>query len=350
MCKRTGFRALSLAVAFLVPATCLAQAFLPPEGELYVTTTYHTMRADRHLLSDPVVLGVDFGSTSVDFGTTRSHVLVVDADLGLTDRIALSGGVAVVQARFTAGRHAETLGPENPALDDGLYRGGVSDVWFGMRYVVQRGEWLLTPTIQFLVPARDYPTLGHSVIGRGLNRFDAGLNAGRLIYFSDVPRAYIQGSYTYGLMENVGDTAIDQSTVNWEAGYFLTSSLTAQAFGAIQRTHGGLDWARDLHAHDEHFGEAFAGHDQASAEDFVQLGGTLSWAVRDSVDMFVSYSDTLWGVNTHNARAFSIGTTWFFNVFGEPEAELRLSRRQASPRLARSQMRALASEPRRAHP
>lgn len=255
MCKRTTIDVLAFAVAWLIPVSCLAQAFVPPKGELYLTTTYQTVSADRHLMSDSVLFGVDFGSTSVDFGSIRSHVVVVDADLGLTDSIALSAGAAIVQARFTPGEFSDVFDPENAALDDGTYHGGLQDIWIGFRQVMQRGEWMFTPAVTFLVPARDYQTIGHSVIGRGLNRLDAGLDVGRLLYFSDVPRAFVQGSYAYGFMENVGQTPLDRSVVTWELGYFLTDALTVQSLGTYQNTHGGIDWSRDLDVHDEHLAE-----------------------------------------------------------------------------------------------
>lgn len=346
MSTRTSAVFLVLVVAWLIPTSCLAQAFLPPKGELYLTTTYQTLYSNRHLMSESVLAGIDFGSTSVDFGTIRSRVVTVDADLGLTDSLALSAGAAIIQAQFTPGEFSDVLAAHTAPIDDGAYHGGLQDVWIGFRQVVQRGEWLFTPAITLLVPARDYETFGHSVIGRGLNRLDAAINVGRLLYFSNVPRAFVQGAYAYGLMENVGDIALDRSAVTWELGYFLTDTLTLQSFGTYQNTLGGVDWTRDLQAHNDHLAESFSGHDQAAAEDFLQLGGTLSWAANDSLDFFFSYSDTLWGVNTHNARAFTVGSTWFFDLFGESEPELRLSQRRMTPRLARSQLRALASESR----
>ncbi len=87
--------ALAALILQLIPSNALGQPWTPPRGEFLFSLGYQFLDGGDHLLADPVLLGIDFGSTKVDFGKTRSQVLVLDGEIGLTDRLAVSGAVAL---------------------------------------------------------------------------------------------------------------------------------------------------------------------------------------------------------------------------------------------------------------
>ena len=316
-------RALSVAAfAAVVPATAFGQAWVPPRGEIFVGLSYQWLKADNHLFSDAVLgaertpfeelIGQDLQTTSTEDAQIRSQVLILDADFGLTERLAVSGGIAFV--------HSQYLGPspEDPVFDDGAYHGSFQDARIGARYAVldgQKGSWVLTPFASFLFPAADYPVLAHAAVGRGLKELQAGVSAGRVLNLGGEPRAFVEGQYFYAFMEDPGDISLARSNVDFSFGY-LHRSMTIQVFAAYQNTHGGVDWVQHLSLHDPNLGELVNAHDQAAAADHWRFGGGVSFQVSDAIDITVALNDTVWGVNTHDARTLTFGMSWGFRAFG----------------------------------
>ena len=95
---------LFVALVLLIPANAQAQAWATPKGEAFLSLSYQYLDAGDHLFSDSVLFGQDFGSNSIDFGRTQSQVLVLDGDIGVTDRLTVNAAVAFVSAKYLVGR------------------------------------------------------------------------------------------------------------------------------------------------------------------------------------------------------------------------------------------------------
>lgn len=261
----------------LSPASLLAQAWVPPRGELYFGITDQWLKADNHLFSDEVLgseltpaeeLWGDLESTAVDAGQVRSHVILLDADFGITDRFALRAGLAFVQAKWIDTGSPDSL-PDVPALDDGTFHGGFQDARIGARYMVLNGSWVLTPSAAFVLPVTDYPIQGHVAIGRGLKESQLGVNFGRLLNIAGTPRAYLQGNYTYTVMEDIDIVSLDRSKLQLEVGFFHRA-FAVQVFGAWEKIHGGIEW-HNIGADHHTLAAVEAAHDQ------VPRHATSSW-------------------------------------------------------------------------
>ncbi len=175
-------------VFLLLPTGLIAQeeAWVPPKGELFWSVRYQWYKADDHLFSSDVLgpeltpleelQGVDFDSAALDLGKMESQLIVLDADIGITDKLALTGGLAFVQGKYT---QSGSGGPEGP-IDDGAFHGNFQDARIGVRYMALNGSWVLTPSATFVLPVTDYPIIGHAAIGRGLKELQLGVNFGRL--------------------------------------------------------------------------------------------------------------------------------------------------------------------------
>ena len=315
--------ALSVLVCLLLPMGLLAQeeAWVPPRGELFWSIRYQWYEADKHLVSSAVLgpertpwevrRGVDLETTERDLGKMASQVIVMDADIGITDRLALSGGLAFVQGKWTQSGTGRSEGP----TDDGTFHGNFQDARIGVRYMALNGSWVFTPSATFVLPVTDYPIRGHAAIGRGLKELQLGVNFGRLLNIGGVPRAYIQGSYAYTIMEDLDIVSLDRSNAVLSGGYFHRA-ITLQVIGSWQNIHGGIDWAHDIHAGPD-LEEIVETHDQAAAtRNFLMGGGGVSFHVSEAVDLLVSLNNTLWGANTYNGRTLSFGATYGFQAFG----------------------------------
>jgi len=125
MTVRQAFGRVAIALTVTGPSTALTQsAWVPQHGEVALTTTYQSLVADRHLFTNltgpeltPLekMLGTDFQSNSLDTGNVRSHALVVDGDVGITDSLAVTGALAFITARYRGDS------PENESFDDGRF-------------------------------------------------------------------------------------------------------------------------------------------------------------------------------------------------------------------------------------
>ena len=304
-------------ITLLLAATnASAQAWTPPRGELVVSLSYQYVNGGDHLFSDSVILGTDFGSTSIDFGTVESRVLFVNTEIGITDRLALEGGVPFISARYT-GTYPHTPSGSPLEIDNGQWHSSFQDGRIGARFMALKSpKWAVTPWVSYGFPTKDYPALGHAALGRHLNELRLGAVAARMLSLGDRPAAYFQGSYSYAFMEDIEHVSLDRSDIYLEFGYFLPKFVTVQAFGNYQNVHGGIDWAGDLHTDHHDFEEFFLNHDATAATHFWRLGGGVSFPLAERVELYANVSKTLWGVNTHDAIVATVGVSWSFQAFG----------------------------------
>ena len=310
----------------LIPGRALAQgAWVPRQGEAAFSISYQWLDAKRHAADNSGLspfeawFGLDFDSNEIeDFGRLSAVSMVLDAEVGVTDRLTLTGGLAFTTARY--------LGdvPETP-VDDGQFHGSVQNARIAARYAaVNDGTWSVTPFAAFVFPATDYAVFGHTAPGRGLNELQLGATVGRLLDIGGSPRGWFQGSYYYALMENVSeDITLDRSNLILDLGYFINKRLSANVLATWQKIHGGIQW-RDIsssHSLEDlvgapHLDDVFHSHDRAAATHEWRWGGGVSFQVSEVVEVYGSINSFLWGVNTHNATTFNFGVNVSAQLWG----------------------------------
>jgi hypothetical protein len=299
------------------PAALAQSAWVPRRGEVAVTSTYQSLAADRHLfanLTGPHLTPfeeaeqTDFQTNSLDRGHVRSHAFVVDGDVGLTDSLAVTAALGFVTARYRGDF------PEDERFDDAQFHGSVQDVLLGARYTMRHGVWAFTPFTGFTFPARDYVVLAHAAQGLGLDMLEIGITVGRVLEADGAAKGYLQGTYGYAFTERpIEDVPLNRSRAAMEAGYFI-GRFSLQGFTTWRLVHGGIEWADLSPAH--HHADHLRGHDQAAATREWRYAAGVSIQLTDVMSIDMSYGDLLWGANTHDARALSVGWTWGFQAFG----------------------------------
>ncbi len=323
MHSRTAFApGLVIGLVCLIPTTVFGQAFITPRGEVILTTNYQWFDSNEHLLTAAVTgpertpletsLGLDFPTKVADDvfpqGRTTTQMMFIDADVGITDRLALMGGVALGASRY--------IGPVPTAVtDDSHWHPSFQDLRIGVRFLaIDAGATLVTPfaTVQF--PLADYPIIGHTALGLGLNELEVGASVGRILSFGD-QLAYVEGRYSYAFVENVqvenrGEVAIDRSRLVAEVDYFW-GPVALQFTATWRHVHGGVDPVQ-IGGNPHLIG--FHGQELTS-RDF-RLGGGISFPITDSVGLYASYNDLTWGELVDNANIFSVGFDWNFQLFG----------------------------------
>lgn len=270
-----------------------AQAWLPLKGEGQVTISYQNLHVKDH---------VDSEGKRFDSGPVRTHAITSSLEYGLTNRIALDAEITHISSKYEGFVGAVPHGP----ADTGFYDPAFQDMRVGVRFNVKSRPLVVTPFVATVIPTHDYETRGHSAIGRRLRELILGVNIGRDLE-GIVPRSYVQGRYSYAVVQRVEEFNLNRSNADWEFGYFAADQLILRFTGVWQRTYDGLQIPQDR-GH-PHYHEI---HDRATKANFVKLGGGVSFSLTRSVQLHADYNNTARGANTHAPRGLSVGVSWRF--------------------------------------
>lgn len=280
---------------FLGAATGFAQAWTPPAGQGTTWLSAQTLHTDAHL---------SFRGARNPNVDVRANTATLGVDYGLTDRLALSLSAPYVSSRLKAGTpHVGS------SIDDYQTHGTLSDLRVELRYKVLDSAVVFTPTVAAIRPLRNYPTLGHSAAGRGLNEYSAGFEIGHNAVTIS-PSLFFSGGYTYSYVERISDdVTVDRSNANLQVAYFVTPRLSLRTTAMWQETHGGLDFPLSP----QHAAEHSQDHDALEGANFWRGAGAIGFALTPTVELFGSWSTLIKGVNTHAFSSWGAGIAWTFD-------------------------------------
>ena len=315
------FKTITLAglpLAFF-PHITAAQAFLPPPGEGNVTTTYQNSFARGHLDLNGQRMPGESGRDPV-----RGHSFRWEAEYGLNDRLAVSASLPFVTARYGGlSPHRFDHSGQPSTLDDGTYHGSFQDFQFGVRYRITSRPLTITPFVEAIVPSHHYESSAHSAIGKDLRALVIG---GAVGAFLDAlhPGVFFHTQLSYAVTQEVQGIRPNRTRLDAEVGYFITPRFAARFFENYQVTHNGLDLIllagpntlSRVHGRPELpvTREQRLNHDRIQRSNFLNLGGALSFAVSDSLEIFAAGANFVWGESTHPLRALSLGANFHFRT------------------------------------
>lgn len=275
------------------------QACLPAAGDGSVSLTYLDMFTSDHLLSS--------GQTQ-NRGPTRFNTITAGVQYGITDRLAISAEVPYIASKFTL---TPGLAPNahdlESKIDDGRYRATFEDFRGTVQYNVAKGPVVFTPFLEVVIPTHHYPTFGHSAPGKYLREFHVGGDVGRLLD-PILPRAYVDLRYTYAFVQDLQGFNLDRNNVNLELGYFLKPSISVRAFGAVQKTLGGVESPVDPAS------PFFLNHDRLERAHYSRVGCGVTFSLRRNIDLSVLLVSTLSGKNVQSFTAPAFGVGWNFQT------------------------------------
>lgn len=303
----------ALFLTLALPMSTRAQAWLPLDGDGQVTFTYQHIYIRDH---------IDYLGKRFDAGAIRAHTQVVSFEYGLTKKLALDADITHVTSRY----EGVITNPPHGPVDTGVYHPTFQDARIGVRYNLFNDFVVVTPFVAVVIPTHNYESRGHSAGGRNLHELQMGVNVGRDLE-GILPRSYIQGRYSFAVVESVGELNLNRSNADWEFGYLATSRLSLRFTGMWQRTYGGVNIPLDRNH--PHYHEL---HDRAARSNFIRLGGGASFSLSRSVDLHADYTSTISGINTHGASGLSLGISWRFSRGGFSIG--RASARNAGARLS----------------
>lgn len=312
-----------LLLALCRPAVAFGQAWLPEARDGAITLSYQGLFSRDHL---------DWKGDPFDKGRVSSNTLLLGMEYGLTDLLTVDAKVA-----FVANKHEGTDRLHGP-LDTGIYHGTIQDARVAVAFRAPTGGPLaIAPYVAAVLPTHSYETRGHSAPGRRLRSLQLGGWVGRDLG-PLLPKAYVQGQYGYTFVERVSGMSINRSNVDLEGGYAVSSRITLRLAGAVQRTHGGLEFPLPR---DEHFDEVFPFHDRVARDNYFLIATGTTVAVTPAMSLFASVVRTMSGQNTHRVKGILLGASWTFggglNLGAESKPASNSLARDVHARAARSQ-------------
>ena len=284
----------------LLPAPAAAQAFTPPPQVGSVTVGWQWVDNTGHILTD---------GTLFPRGQSVTTSFMVEVDYGVTERFAATASVPFVFAKYTG-----DLPPFSRLERDACrcWNESFQDLSLAGRYRFGDDFWAVTPQVRYIFPTHDYPYRGEAVVGPNLQQLLLGVSgAWRL---TALPKASLQAGYTFAVVEKpVEDKRPNRSNFTASFGYALTRSVFVHGGALFQKNHGGLTA----------FGLAVAPPDEAAQADrllkmrYWHLTGGVSYSARFA-DLFFSVEPYVWGRDTHDGIAYTVGSTWYFD-FSRPK-------------------------------
>jgi hypothetical protein len=294
-----------LAVLTALPYPLLSQAWLSAKDQGTVSLLYQYGFDRYHAMSQ---------GEAVDRGHMRLQALMLDVDYSLTDRLAVRVAAPFIEGTYHGAEpHLLVRGQKDTAvaLDNGRYHGGLQDLRFDVRYNVSRNRLMVTPFFLFSTPSHSYPTLGHAAIGTNQREYRAGVNVGRQLN-PWLPRAYIQGRYAFGVVQEVAHVTPKRSYAEFQFGYVLSRHVSVQASTVWTHSHNGIDFLNGLFPGNL-TEEYYLNHDRISKISLLDLGASLSYSINRKTNVFVGWGRSIAGANTHlRAIVLTTGVTRTF--------------------------------------
>jgi hypothetical protein len=288
----TGF------VQIACAASLSAQPWVPPKGEGTVSFIYQNYYVLGHFDAK--------GHENVN-GATHAKAILAEADIGLTDTLALTVGLPFIATKYTGPSEYFVGGiPTQPGpLDDRTYHGAFQDLHLELRRAYWAGPVAIAPLAGVTLPSHDYETHGEAVVGRHRRELQAGASAGAdLNRF--LPRTYIHGRYALAAAERLHGFPSVRSNVDVEAGVDASSRVTLRGIAAWQIRHQGPTIA-SLNAFD------WLGHDRFIVSSYFNVGGGMTISVSRNTELHAMWISTVSGSNgAHRARLLAVGTSWSF--------------------------------------
>ena len=284
----------------LLPSSAAAQAFTPPAQVGSVTFSWQWVDNTGHILTD---------GTFLPRGQSVTTSVLAEVDYGVTERFAATVSVPFVFARYTG-----DLPPFSGLERDSCrcWNSSFQDFSLAARYRFGDEFWSITPNVRFVLPSHDYPYRGEAVVGPNLNQMLLGITgAWRLT--PALPKANLQIGYTYATVEKATeDLRANRSNVVASFGYALSRSWFVHGGALYQKIHSGLTAFEVPNAPPEERAQA----DRLLKMRYWHLTGGVSYSA-GFADLFLSIEPYLWGRDTHDGIAYTVGSTWYFD-FSRP--------------------------------
>jgi hypothetical protein len=300
--------AIVMTIAFMVASEQLAHAqgaWTPPEKSLTADFSY------QYVPSTAVVIDPD---TSNGNRPSQNHMFLLGATYVPIAKLAIDANLG-----FGLFKHKDQLNDQGMPImhvppgkwDDGKFHSSLTDLRVGARYqLLDEPKVAFSPHIGVTIPVADYEVIGFATGGRHLKTLHVGASLGRSLD-PYVPNLYFTGTYEFSISERydanekTSDYKQRRSDISAEIGYlFLDGKLGVNLAMNWRIAHGGLSF-HDFETPAPDPRIVFF-HDPILAEDFLFLGGGVSYEITDRLTAALVVRQFIRGYNTRDQDLYGV--------------------------------------------
>jgi hypothetical protein len=263
----------------LSPVPSQAQAWLPGKGSYSFGLDFSDSLNKKHYTPT---------GAERDVGHTDLEIFSLSGSYAPSDRWLINASLP-----YVSGRHrGPNGGGHDTEIDNGSWHGTVTDLQLTVHYQLLDGPVAVSPYVGIVMPTHNYVSFGHAAPGRRLDEYWVGFYAATSLN-EWIPRTYAQLRGNYAFVEKVQDISHDRTNATLEIGHFLTDRWSVRMLVSKQWTHGGIDVPVPLDS------PLFPDHDRLAAEEFLNLGAGVGWAVNERLSVYALYMESNEGTNAH---------------------------------------------------
>ncbi|HWM86698.1 MAG TPA: hypothetical protein VNO33_12690 [Kofleriaceae bacterium] len=312
MSRASLTRAGSMLAAFVIMSafserTAGAQAWVDTPGSLAASLEY-VFAPSTAIVNDP--------DEEFDNEDITAHTVSVGLEYTPIEDLGLDLTVPMVATKYGG---EGTSFPPHGDYDDGDLHTTLQDLRLNARYQLLHEIVAFAPHIGGSIPLSDYETIGFANAGRGLKQLHVGASIGRTLD-PVLPNLFVHATYEFSLVERFDDTNGDEaaaemtkdigqnrSDVSFLLGYFFLDGDLSLDVGLNWRIHhGGIDFS-ELGAPG---GPMYVYHDPLLNEEFMLVGGDVTYNITDRISVNGTTRFFLRGYNTRDANLFGLGLSF----------------------------------------
>ena len=240
---------------------------------------------------------------------TQNHTITLSAEYVPIENLAIEAEIPFALVKF------DGTTPHLPpgAWDDHNFHETLTDFRGGVRYQVLDQPYVaVSPYVAVTIPMQSYEVNGFAVGGRHLKLAHVGVSVGRSLD-PILPSLYLMATYEltvgehYKQNEQTAKLSQGRSDVEAQLGYLLLGGdLDIAAVFNWRISHGGIEFKNFAMLPPE----LTSFHDPILKEEYMFLGGNVSYAVSQKLSVGVVARFFLRGFNTRDQSLFGVNTTW----------------------------------------
>lgn len=272
---------------------------------LFLTSNVNATEGEPRKGSGQIVLTYQFNSTDgfesdigkLPIGSIDTHVMSVELEYALTDRLTISAGIPYVKKRYNDGplpHDPLLLDPPRPYIenvDDGDWNSDFQDFNIGARYRVKEGAFSVEPFAYLGVPSQEYPFYGNAAVGQQLTRLQVGSS---FMWYPGLSNAYYRADIGYVFVEETLGVSVNYLNVRAEVGYQFGPRLTGRLFGLLKKGSGNSVPTDYPGFPDQLTDELWYQHDRMLKHNYLNIGIGLDWALNEHYSISSNYMEMVW--------------------------------------------------------
>jgi len=272
---------------------------------LLLTSNVNATEVEPRKGSGQIVLAYQFNSTDgfesdigkLPIGSIDTHVMSVELEYALTDRLTVIAGIPYVKKRYNDGPMPHDpllLDPPRPHIenvDHGGWNSDFQDFNIGARYRVKEGAFSVEPFAYLGIPSQEYPFYGNAAVGQQLTRLQVGSS---LMWYPGLSNAYYRADIGYVFVEKTLGVSVNYWNVRAEAGYQFGPRITGRLFGLLKKGSGNSVPTDYPGFPGQLNDELWYQHDRMLKHNYMNIGIGLDWALNDHYSISSNYMEMVW--------------------------------------------------------